>query len=441
MGGRLREANANASITGFATDNREIEPGNLFIAIKGAQKDGHDYISSVAERGGVASLVVKPVPFPRIEVESTVAALARFGHSLRQEFEGDVVGITGSNGKTSTKEFISSVLGGDGSVLKSQGNRNTEYTSPLLWFDVKPEDKFAVVEMGMRGFGQIAHLADVAEPTIGVITCIGTAHIEMVGSREGIAKAKAELLERLQGQQASVLWHEDQFLSRLKEYAPGEVYTFGLEEGADVRVLGYRATSMVTSHILVSVFGKHIECTLPTIGKHQALNAASALAVAHLVGRDIDDAAKRLGATELPSMRMQVVEVGKAKVLLDAYNASPDSTVAALQTLTELEVTGRRIAILGEMKELGDHSESGHRLVGAALANTHPDHVYLIGEMTKWIQQEAVSKGIDPSTISFVTEGVESLSEMVKTLGESDVALIKGSRALGLERIVLEALR
>lgn len=438
MKGRLRFSDPSAEFSGFATDSRAVEPGKVFLAIKGAKVDGHAFVADVTEKGAAASVVTMPVPYPSLEVEDLVQAIARYGHSLRREFSRPVVGVTGSNGKTTTKEFIAAALGGSPGVVKTQGNQNTEYTSPLLWTGVSSDTSAVVVEMGMRGYGQIAHLANVADPTVGVITCIGTAHIEMVGSREGIAKAKAELLERLTGAKVSVLWSEDDFLNRLKEYAPGPVVTFGTGAEADVRVVGYRALESMVSHVLLDAFGSQVSVELPTIGRHQSLNAAAALAVAVTLGEKVDVAASRLAQAELPPMRMQKVPCAKGTVLLDAYNASPDSTIAALNTLAELEVKGRKIAVLGEMRELGDHSEEGHRAVGRALVKALPDAVCVIGPMTDWLVDEAVLAGYPRDRI-LIVDNTAPIVELLSRMDDGDLALVKGSRALGMEKVVLEA--
>ncbi|MES1227494.1 MAG: UDP-N-acetylmuramoyl-tripeptide--D-alanyl-D-alanine ligase [Armatimonadota bacterium] len=385
MKGRLKDADPDALVTGFATDSRAIEYGNVFLAIRGENVDGHDYVSSVSAREGFASVVERPESVPRIEVENIVSAIARFGRSIRDEFSGPVVGITGSNGKTSTKELTSAALSCLGPVLKNEGNRNSEYTSPLVWFDKSADHRAAVIEMGMRGFGQIAHLAEVARPTVGIITCIGTAHMEMVGSREGIAKAKGELLERLVGPSISVLWHEDDFLSTLKEYATGPVVTFGFDQGADVRVIGYRALSFDSSEILLDVAGDKVSFELGVLGRHQALNSAAAVAAAVACGCKASDAAAKLVEAVFPPMRMQVVECHGVTLVVDTYNASPDSTVAALRALCEVPCQGRRHAVLGEMRELGSFTESGHRMVGVELAKSSIDTVLLTGGPTQWI--------------------------------------------------------
>lgn len=437
MKGRLRDADPNTPVRAFATDSREVARGDVFLAIQGLNVDGHHYVEECSIKGGVCSVVERPCPFPRIEVESTVNAIGRLGRSLRDEFSYPVVGITGSNGKTSTKEFTAAALSCLGPVIKSEGNRNSEFTSPLVWFALTEAHRSAVIEMGMRGYGQIAHLADIAQPHIGVVTCIGTAHVEMVGSREGIVKAKGELLERLSGPAVAVIWHEDEYLNRLREYAPGQVVTFGHSTGSDVRVVGYRPLSIWASDVLLDVFGQQYAVKLPTIGRHQALNAAAAVAAAVVCGADAADAVAALFCAELPPLRMQAVEWRGATILVDTYNASPDSTVAALKTLEELPCLGRRIAVLGEMRELGNLTEGGHRSVGSELARSGVDFALLTGGPTKWIADEALVRGFPAHHLqSEETLDLQRVETLLRQVSPGDIVLIKGSRALGLEKAV-----
>ncbi|HEY0867714.1 MAG TPA: UDP-N-acetylmuramoyl-tripeptide--D-alanyl-D-alanine ligase, partial [Fimbriimonas sp.] len=224
--GTLHHAEPEAEVTGFATDSREVDPGDLFLAIRGANVDGHDFARKATNEGAVATLAERDVPGPHILVDDVVQALARLARHYRDSFLGPVVGITGSAGKTTTKEFAAAALSPLGPVLKSEGNRNTEFTSPLVWTELTPDHRAAVIEMGMRGFGQIAHLASFSQPTIGVITNIGYSHGEMVGGREGIAKAKGELLDALPKEGWAVLWQDDPFLESLAMKAP-RLRTFG----------------------------------------------------------------------------------------------------------------------------------------------------------------------------------------------------------------------
>ncbi len=421
-------------ILGFATDSREVQPGFLFIAIIGDRVDGHDYVSVAMERGACGCLVMRDCGVPQILVGDIEGALANFGRSLRSEFLGPVVGITGSNGKTTTKEFIAAALSPLGAVLKNVGNKNTQYTSPLLWADLNSKTRSVVVEMGMRGLGQIAHLAEISRPTIGVVTVIGTAHIEKVGSREGILRAKGELLESLPADGVAVIWREDDYYSELKMIPSCRVVSFGAAMDADCRVLGYRSDDWGRCTIRLSYRGEEAEVELPTFGRHQAMNAACAVLVACEAGVGFVEAVRSLALADLPGMRLEIVERGGVTVLVDTYNASPDSTVAALDALAQGPAKGRRLAILGEMKELGDFTERGHRLVGQALARSNVDRALLTGGPTRFIYDEARSAGMREDQMQSCDElDLGVVRQFLDGCEEGDTVLIKGSRALALE--------
>lgn len=434
--GELFNAAPGTQLTGFALDNREVRHGDLFLAIKGERSDGHDFVPNAMAAGAVAALVERTVAAPHVLVDNLVSALALFGMNQRDKFNGPVIGVTGSNGKTTTKEFVASALQSLGGVLKSPANRNTEYTSPLVWAELAGQ-KSAVIEMAMRGAGQISHLATIAKPTIGVVTVVGTAHIEKVGSREGIFRAKAELLQALPRNGQAIVWREDDFWPQLNEASNAPVRSFGFSQEADCRVIGYRALSWSSCSVRLSLDGEVVEARLPAVGRHQAQNAAAALLAAHCAGVNIHEAAQSFETADLPPMRLQVVDFQGATILLDTYNASPDSTVAAIQALGELPCDGRRIAVLGEMKELGDFAESGHRMVGKALVASPIDEVFLTGGPTKFIADEAVMAGFPSGHVQSHDElDIQEVKEFLSGLKEGDVALIKGSRSLGLERAV-----
>ncbi|MCE9559612.1 MAG: UDP-N-acetylmuramoyl-tripeptide--D-alanyl-D-alanine ligase [Armatimonadetes bacterium] len=378
-GGRL--LGAPDVFAGFSHDSRNVVPGSAYLAIAGANVDGHSFAPSVIAQGAAVVIGEREIPgLPMIIVANLVEALAKFASTVRSEFSGPVLGVTGSNGKTSTKEFAAAALSPLGPVLKNEGNRNTEYTAPLIWAELVPETKSVVSEMAMRGFKQISHLARFTRPTCALITMIGTSHAEMVGSREGIMRAKAEIFEGLTPGAPALLWREDDFYSDLAARAPGPVRTFGFTSDAECQVVGYRALDWGRSVCMLSLQGQNFEIEVPTVGRHQALNIAAAMLAADSCGVDLSEAAEAIPGTKLPAMRMETFRIGSAIVLLDNYNASPDSTVAALKTLQELPTTGKKLAVIGEMKELGDFSESGHRLVGKALAGSHFDGVMLYGE-------------------------------------------------------------
>ena len=413
-----------AAVSGFATDSRQVQGGDLYIAIKGERADGHDFTAQAFAQGATAALVERSVEGPHLLVSDVVEALARLGRSLRDEFTGPVVGLTGSAGKTTTKEMLAGALSPLGEVVKTPGNRNTEYTSPLLWAEVTSETRAVVVEMAMRGFGQIAHLARISMPTVGVITNVGYSHLLQVGDRAGIARAKGELLEALPPDATCVLPADDDYLPQLLEIAGGRrVLIFGFDEEADCRVVRYHAMSLGAAHIEGTCQGEPWSLDLPAAGRHLATNAAAAILAASVVGVAPQRAASGIEKAELPPMRMERRERGGATVLLDAYNAAPNSVLAAIETLIETPVAGRRLAVLGEMRELGDATEKAHRSVGAAARGM--DDVIFVGE-TAGLMREAAGKGR--------IGDLDAVREMIAGLEPGDVVLVKGSRALGLER-------
>lgn len=427
--------NLNEVVTGFATDSREVQPGNVFLAIHGAKVDGHDFIPQAMERGASAAWTTRQIDGPCLVAQDLVGSIAKFGSSVRAEFDGPVIGVTGSHGKTTTKEMIAAALSPLGEILKSSGNKNTEFTSPLVWLGLRPDTKAAVIEMGMRGKGQISHLSHIHRPTIGVVTVVGTAHIEMVGSRAGIAQAKGEMLETLPLDGTAILWADDDYLHDLKKMANCKVKTFGFSQDADCHLKGYRVKDWQSSLIRGAVSGASFEVEIPSLGRHQALNVGAAMLAAEAAGVSVKDAALALSQVQPPPMRMEIVQWNGITILLDTYNASPDSMIAALRTLLDGPGSGRRVAILGEMKELGDYAESGHREVGKVLGHMPIDEVFFTGGLTELIEAEAVAGGLIRSRIKSSPElDIELVAQFLRSARPGDIVLIKGSRSLGLER-------
>lgn len=430
--GELIGADADLLATGFATDNRQVQPGDVFLCIRGAKVDGHDFSDQALAAGAVACVAERTISGSHIRVPNLVDALARMASTVRSEFDGPVVGITGSAGKTTTKEFLAAALRPLGSVLKTQGNRNTEYTAPLLWMELDGSEAVVVVEMSMRGFGQIEHLARFSRPTVGIITNIGVAHVEHVGDRHGIARAKAELLQALPIDGLAVLPRDDDFFEFLVAQAPCPVATFGWDSSSDARATSWEAISWSESILRGTLDGEPFEARVPVAGRHLAPNILAALLAAKRLGVSVNEAAAQLPSATLPSMRMEVLQIGKGTVILDAYNASPPAMIAALETLAELPAR-RRLAILGEMKELGPMTESMHAEVGRTLARLNLDQVILLGDAMKWAFEAAKPA---PRTSIERAENLSEASRLVEGLEESDVLLIKGSRSLELERLV-----
>ena len=433
VGGKAFGFAPESVVSSFALDSNSVKSGDLFLAIRGERVDGHSFIQAVLAAGAVGSLVEQVSPEPYILVSNLVDALAKLASHFRAEFHGPVIGITGSAGKTTTKELVASAISSMGPILKTPGNRNTEYTVPLLWAELLPGHRAAVVEMSMRGFGQVRHLAAFSKPTVAVVTNIGYAHMLQVGSRQGIADAKGELLEQLINEGIAILWHEDDFLESLKTKTSAKILTFGAENGSDCQFTEYRPLSWNSAWVAGDCCGHRWEAEIPAIGRHIALNAAAAVATAYTLGIDPALAAKELIHTQLPPMRMEIVEYQGGHILLDTYNASPPSMIAAIETLSELPVSGKRLAVIGEMKELGEYTKSAHESVGRSLAHSQIERVIFYGSAAEISLSTAVQSGMASDVLS-LAYSIDDVKQFLNQVQPGDAVLIKGSRSLELER-------
>ncbi len=439
-------------VTGFATDNREVKAGDMFIAIRGEKVDGHDFVASAFEKGASVALVEQPVDGPHILVPNVANALADMARSFRKEYQGPVVGVTGSVGKTSAKEFIAAALAPLGKVGKTRGNRNSEWTGPLLWPEMEGDEAAVVAEMGMRGFGQIAHLAGFHLPTIGVITMIGHAHMELVGSREGIVRAKTELYDALPDGGLSIAWAEDDYIEELREraaspsrpspFAPlsregGHRFaTFGFSEAADCRVLDYKAESWSSARCVIRCGGREVGVQLPVVGRHMALNAALAILVATNCGVSLTDAAEAIRQTQLPMGRMQALDYKGLTIVFDAYNASPDSFSVALETLNAVPSKGAKHLVMGQMRELGEISVESHREVGRMIADANPaSALFLEGGDCRLAYEAAMEAGLRNAVWS---ESMDGVVAYLRELSSGDTVLLKASRGVELEKALKE---
>lgn len=428
LGGAAFAVDGSAEVCGFATDDRDVQPGFAFLAIRGARVDGHDFAPSVTEKGGF-TICERSVAGPRIEVTNLVSALAEMARQLRDRYSGPVIGITGSAGKTTTKEFLAAVIGGK--VLKTPGNRNTEYTAPLLWADVQGDEDAVVVEMSMRGFGQIAHLAAFSRPNVGLVTNIGPSHLEMVGDLAGVAKAKSELLQALPSVGFAVLPGDDEFIEDLKAATRAQIYTFGRSPYADARLEQFELTSDFRTRFWCTVMGLELECVIPVAGEHMAMNATAALLGAHVIGADLVAGAERLAEAHLPPMRMQRIDHHGSTIVLDAYNASPASMKSAIQTVLQVPAA-RHIGILGDMRELGSENEPAHRAIGAMVDQF--DEVLFVGTSMRFAADEASRLGYSSFTLA---DSIEDVRGFLDTVRPGDLVLVKGSRGMELERALL----
>lgn len=439
------------TVTGVTTDSRAIEAGNLFLALVGERFDGHQYIPQAISDGVAAVLgssqilgVERTAEVPILTVPDTLIALGDLARFHRRRFAIPVVGITGSYGKTTTRALTAAALGAGFQTHTSKGNFNNEIGLPLTLLQLEAGHEAAVVEMGMRGLGQIEYLAKIAEPTVGIVTNVGPQHIELLGSVENIAQAKGELIQHLPEDGIAILPADSPSLGYLKSQAKARIVTFGTGEGADYRVTQVQTQpdGTITFQIMLPT-GEAVPIHLPLPGAHNAVNAAAALAAAVELGVPAANAARALEAVEVPGARMRVVNLDNGAVIIDdCYNAGPDSMRAALQTLLDYPGSGRRIAILGAMRELGPHSEVQHGAIGRFAGQFVEQLVGVDGD-TRPLLNAAVASAREVEN-ELAVSYCDTASEAAERVGEwvrpGDVVLVKGSRSIGLE-VVVEALK
>lgn len=443
ISGTLRRGQSDCMINGISTDTRSITAGSLFFALKGENSDGHQYIQAAMKAGasGVvvsdANMVPDDIEGVFIQASDTLVALGDLAAYYRSKFDVKVIGITGSVGKTMTREMTASILGQKFSVLKNEMNYNNEIGVPLALFMLERNHEAVVIEMAMRGVGEIQRLAQIAKPSIGVITNIGMSHIERLGSRESIALAKAELLGELPSDGIAVLNADDDFFLTLKSKFQGKTISFGLSDGADITALdaeldenGFYSFRLVTPN-------GETDVKLPVMGQHSMLNALGASAAAYALGVDIDSMRAGLESFTQPSMRMEftVTESGYG-VLNDCYNASPASVSAALQTLNAICGYTRKIAVLGDMLELGDFAGKAHYDIGVMLKSSGIDILVTVGELSEATAAGALTSGFSPDSIYRCADSEEAASLINTLILPGDAVLVKGSRGIKMEKIV-----
>jgi UDP-N-acetylmuramoyl-tripeptide--D-alanyl-D-alanine ligase len=429
--GRLAGGPSEARFSSFHTDSREVREGGLFFALKGAQMDGHAFVGDAARRGAAGVLVERPVDAPGaavIMVDDTWRALYDLAAWVRERIAPLVVGVTGSNGKTSTKEMAAAVLSARFPVLKSEGNLNTETGLPLTLLSLSPEHRVAVLEMGMQGPGEIARLALLARPTVGVITGIGSVHAEyFADGREGIARAKGELVEALPPDGMAVLNQDDPFFSMLAALSRASVVGFGLDRG-ELHGEGYRVLPQGGSCFRVA----GVEVRLRLAGRHQARNALAALAVGRFAGVPLTEAAAALAEVSVEH-RLQERPTSAGYVIVDdAYNASPESMLAAFEALDEQPGQGRLLAVLGEMRELGPLAPEAHRSVGRRAAQIF-DRVAVVDIGEGRTLAEAAGAELLPDRAA-------AIRWVRSTARPGDRVLLKASHGVALHEVVGELL-
>ena len=435
---RLELGNSDLAISHVSTDSRTIKPGDLFVALCGEHFDAHNFLEQVAKAGAAGALVSRDPPpglpqtFAILRAADTLVAYQNLAANYRKTLPLKVLGITGSNGKTSTKDFAASILGRAFRVTKTEGNFNNHVGLPRTILEANPDHQFAVWELGMNRPGEIAALARIASPDAGIITNIGIAHIEFMGSREAIAQEKGALAEAIDPGGFVVLNADDDFSGSIANRTRARVIFAGIEEGA-IRAIEVKQTAAGCEFTIVES-AHRCRAQLPVPGLHMVQNAILAVAAGRAFGVSLEECAAGLVSAPLAKARLQIREIHGVQFIDDSYNANPDSMKAALRTLMELDADGKRIAVLGRMLELGEESERGHREVGEAAATLGIDHLISIGNDT--IALAAEQAGLENSAIAQdASDAAEMLNEIV---GPGDLVLIKGSRSSRTELVLDE---
>jgi len=439
-GGTLVSGRLDREFTDISTDSRSTGRENLFIPIIGERFDGHDFISDAFESGASGCLTQRDIgPFGDkavIKVEDTLKALGDIASYYRQKFDIPFVGITGSVGKTSTKEMVANVLSRKFKVLKTEGNLNNEIGLPLTVLRLDDSHEAAVVEMGMSGFGEISRLTSIAKPYVAIITNIGMSHIEKLGSRQNILKAKLEILEGLDKDGLVVLNGDDKLLSGLKGLLKFRTVFYGMDNGVDYRAESVRTSGEQGSYFDITVQNCDYEVYIPAPGIHNVHNALAAIAAGVELGVPMEEIIKGIAQFSPGKMRLDIISHKGMKIINDAYNASPQSMEAAISVLKDVGAGRRTIAVLGDMLEMGDWAYKAHIGVGRFAVQKGIDCIVTVGGNGRNIAEGALEAGASPDKVFSFNSNREAAEFLKVFAGDGDVVLVKGSRGMKMEEIV-----
>jgi UDP-N-acetylmuramoyl-tripeptide--D-alanyl-D-alanine ligase len=435
----------NFKVSGISIDSRTIKAGELFLAVRGDQFDGHNFVSKAIEAGAAGIIVERrwaevnasmmvSINIPRLIVENTIQALGTLANQYRRKFDIPVIAIGGSNGKTTTKDMIRSVLGTKYHVLSTEGNLNNHIGVPQTLFRLEKKHDVAVVEIGANHPGEIDYLCSVLEPTHGLLTNIGREHLEFFGTIEGVAQSEGELFTWIAKHHGFLFINaDDPYIIRLaKKNKKGMSYGFS-GRGTSIKGKIESFTEQAEALLQVTPRGKRaFQLTVGVSGEHNAQNALAAAAVGTKMKISVADIKKSLASFTPASKRMQVEHIAQVTILNDTYNANPDSTLAALTTLQLMKATGKKIAVLADMFEMGKHAEELHRLMGKNTARCGVDILLTFGPLSKALHEAAAVE----TKAHF--ENKSALTEyLVRLLADGDLVLVKGSRGMKMEEVIL----
>jgi len=437
--GKLLSGNPDEILTGLSTDTRKIKNGELFVAIKGEKFDGHSFILDAVSKGAGAVLVqdggitnanfkLPDVCF--ISVDDSVRALGDIGNFHRSRFNIPIISIIGSNGKTTTKEMIASILSKKLNALKNFGTENNNIGVPLTLMRLNSEHNVAVLEMGTNHLGEIRRLSEIARPTIAIITNIGPSHLEYLEDIDTVLKAKVEILERMNSGSKLILNADDEYLRKIKTDI--KTVWFGFGKDADFYA---DKINLEPEGINFRLNGKW-DISLGVLGRHNVYNALAAIACAWDFGVSIDEIKDALKEFKVPNMRMEVKRFGDIKIINDTYNANPQSMKQAIEALRDMATEGRKILVAGDMLELGTFSGRFHHLVGKQAAESGIDLIVAVGKLAEHVGRGAQEAGMSEKKIKLFAVTKDVREKVVSLIKKGDTILVKGSRAMRMEEIV-----
>jgi len=444
VGGDLLDGSAaDAVVRGVTIDSRTVAPGDLFVALAGTHTDGHRFVEPALAAGAGGALVAAgrlddvASGATAVVVDDPGDALLALGTWVRDTVDPTVIAVTGSNGKTTTKDLTAAALR-DRAVVANEGSFNNELGVPLTCCRMTRDTEVLVSELGMRGAGQIAELAALLRPSIGIVTSVAAVHLELLGSIEAIAVAKGELVAALDLEGVAVLAADDPMVAAMADRTTARVITFGRSAGADFRATDVELDEAARARfVLDSPHGRH-DVVVPVAGVHNVGNALAALAAAAATGVTLPAAIAGLRDATVSRWRLQLETIDGIRVLNDAYNANPTSVAAALRTLCAVPTTGRRWAVLGTMAEIGDTSAHEHRLTGQVVADLGVDALVTVGRTAAGIADGANAGDPAGSGRRWAVDDVEAAATLLADrVGAGDVVLVKASRSAGLERVVV----
>lgn len=438
-GGRIA-GSGEGVVTGVSTDSRGVVPGELFVPLRGERFDGHDFIAEVAAKGITTVLAEEkwlahhalPAGCTGVAVKDTLRALGDLAAAYRQRFDIPVIAVTGSNGKTTTKEMLAAILEKTGPGLKTEGNLNNLIGVPRMLFRLKPEHHWAVLEMGMSEPGEIDRLAEISRPRTGIVLNALPAHLQSMGTVEAVASAKGELLYRVSDNGLAVVNGDDPRVSGLGQNASARRISFGISRG-EVRAKGIEHLGLEGESFQIVTPRGEIQVHLRAFGLHNVSNALAATA-ALLDSVPLDIIKEGLAAFRPYQGRFQLEQIGEITLVDDSYNANPASMKAALETLAQVAPQGHRVAVLGDMLELGGHESDAHEEIGA-VAGQHADRLFLLGNLMKrHAAPAAIQGGLAPEAVRCAQDHDELGKLVRQSLQPGDVVLFKGSRGMAMER-------